>query len=334
MTNTDYRYILPAVSFLRDKSCRYLARFFSTVCDGLSIYSDYINNMDTSTVLLNQLLNIDNSSNLAFIPWRNVSSEKSERFSAFCEEAKKREGHSQMNLASFLVLPIQRVPRYRLLLDSVLKSADESLKGVETVQKAIKDVDDILTKFNGQKKEWDRINESLKPLSRLSIRSDSLANPLFCVSKGRELKKVFDRAVILKHTSLENENGLDALMICGKESQFGRDISHPVTICRYKKDSKQRRMQYESGWETYFDVSDCRGKKCMVYVCSDLLVFSSINLRFAGCLSLPIQVSHYPLTGDVPRREMLVRLCDGKTVIYLAMLRSDANEFVSMISHF
>jgi len=72
----------------------------------LKMYQNYINNHENSTKILSDLKDKNNS------------------FSSFLSEQRRNEKTGGLGLGSFLILPIQRVPRYELCLREIIKLTD------------------------------------------------------------------------------------------------------------------------------------------------------------------------------------------------------------------
>eukprot|EP00736_Rhodelphis_marinus_P008410 Rmarinus@m.17971 len=66
-----------------------------------------------------------------------------------------------MDLNSFLIMPVQRIPRYVLLLKEIRKYTDEGHPDVEFLDKALSDVEEIATQVNKCMKGADAANKML-----------------------------------------------------------------------------------------------------------------------------------------------------------------------------
>jgi len=84
------------------------------------------------------------------------------------------------NLVSLLIMPIQRIPRYKLLLEQLLKKTEESDPGRDDLEKALAAVDDVAKHIN----ESVRVRETSEEL--LMIQSQfEVDTKLVLVEPGR-----------------------------------------------------------------------------------------------------------------------------------------------------
>lgn len=76
------------------------------------MYTEYVNNHDSSTTLLKFL-------NSSKVP-------KARQFQRFCKNCENHREAQGLSLQSFLIMPIQRIPRYELLLKELLQNTGEN----------------------------------------------------------------------------------------------------------------------------------------------------------------------------------------------------------------
>ncbi|TIA82776.1 hypothetical protein E3P98_01166 [Wallemia ichthyophaga] len=81
-----------------------------------------------------------------------LSSKEKKRIRHFCKAARKHPAHTQMNLESYLLLPIQRIPRYRMLLEECLKYTTHRQQAEPLVQ-ALAHIAHIATDMNESKRD-------------------------------------------------------------------------------------------------------------------------------------------------------------------------------------
>jgi len=123
------------------------------------LYSNYVNNYDLAEMTMHECLR------------------KYKPFAQFLEEVSDRlleEGLRQTDLASHLILPIQRLPRYSLLLADLIKhsDADPSSSGYAFIQNALLEINRITNVVNENKRieEFrERANEIGKRLGLKSL---------------------------------------------------------------------------------------------------------------------------------------------------------------------
>ncbi|KAH6570136.1 hypothetical protein BASA60_007902 [Batrachochytrium salamandrivorans] len=81
----------------------------------------------------------------------------SRKFASFLKQTKLDPRHTQMSFGSYLVLPIQRLPRYKLLLDLLVKETDPSHPEYECLVQAANDMRRTVELCNESKRLWDSL---------------------------------------------------------------------------------------------------------------------------------------------------------------------------------
>ncbi|CAN0332102.1 unnamed protein product, partial [Ectocarpus sp. 13 AM-2016] len=94
------------------------------------MYSEYVNNFDAARERLTALER-DNAS-----------------FSAFLTACEKQKPCRGLHLRDFLVLPVQRIPRYRLLLETILQYTSIDSKMHSAVEESLSTMGGIASKIN------------------------------------------------------------------------------------------------------------------------------------------------------------------------------------------
>lgn len=110
---------------------------FVYMADWFRVYTDYINNYDQSQSTLLRC------------------KEESPRFAQFLYERSMEPICALRGLESFLVAPIQRLPRYGLLLRELIKVTDESHPDHADLNLAVSRIDEITHYLNEKRKEFD-----------------------------------------------------------------------------------------------------------------------------------------------------------------------------------
>ena len=110
---------------------------FVYMADWFKVYTDYINNYDHSQSTLLRC------------------KEESPRFAQFLYERSIEPICALRGLESFLVAPIQRLPRYGLLLRELIKVTDVSHPDHKDLRAAVSRIDDITHYLNEKRKEFD-----------------------------------------------------------------------------------------------------------------------------------------------------------------------------------
>ena len=88
------------------------------------IYTDYCNNYSLAAHELSRL-------------------EKNPDFCEFAEECRKSRNLIQLKLADFLLVPIQRICKYKLLLSELCKNTQRSHEDYDDCQKALVEIESI-----------------------------------------------------------------------------------------------------------------------------------------------------------------------------------------------
>ncbi|RKP33155.1 Dbl homology domain-containing protein [Dimargaris cristalligena] len=132
-------HILPELEqTIRDDAKARVGKVFLRNAAFIRIYSVYVNNFDHAAQLLTDL-------------------EKSrKKFAKFLSLAKRHPHHNQINLLSYLLLPVQRVPRYKLLLDQLLQNTPASHPDHDDLVKALAEIQERADEINEKKREQER----------------------------------------------------------------------------------------------------------------------------------------------------------------------------------
>jgi len=115
-----------------------LGDVFLQVMEFLKVYSNYIQNYDNSISMMSKL-------------------QKREDFSNFLLECKKELGKSSNELSAYLILPVQRVPRYKLLLKELLKNTTHDHKDYTKLLEAESRMGEMAVFLNEKKREAENI---------------------------------------------------------------------------------------------------------------------------------------------------------------------------------
>lgn len=102
----------------------------------LKLYVDYVNKFDDAMVTFGEL------------------SKNNQRFAEFLQTA-KTSAAINLDLASILIMPVQRIPRYELLLRELIKCTTEMHVDWNNLQKAQKEIQSINLYINAQKLKQD-----------------------------------------------------------------------------------------------------------------------------------------------------------------------------------
>ncbi|KAI0067701.1 hypothetical protein BV25DRAFT_1867513 [Artomyces pyxidatus] len=82
-----------------------------------------------------------------------LSSSQRKRIKSYLKRCRLNPRHSQLNLEGYLLLPVQRIPRYRLLLEELGRSTPPSDDYVDPLDKALTEISSLATNMNEGKRE-------------------------------------------------------------------------------------------------------------------------------------------------------------------------------------
>ncbi|KAI8587342.1 hypothetical protein BDZ88DRAFT_425649 [Geranomyces variabilis] len=141
-----------------------LGASFRAMASSLVAYEAYYNNFDAASGYIALLESIglptssSSSSSYSSRPTRQMRALKpqAKRFRAFALRAKRDPRHaSQISLQSFLILPVQRLPRYKLLIDTLLKSTAVTDADRGDCEAAAQEVAAAVMQCNERKREFE-----------------------------------------------------------------------------------------------------------------------------------------------------------------------------------
>lgn len=134
--------------------------FFQNICDNVQTYTDYLLNYESSMQRRCSLL-ISNR-----------------RFSDFLDKAEKDPRMQGQKSESIFILPVQRIPRYRLLLESLLKCTPEEHAQYSVVKNALDKICDMAMYSNEairareNKAKIMDIIKTIEPRTRVDLLAD------------------------------------------------------------------------------------------------------------------------------------------------------------------
>eukprot|EP00484_Ammonia_sp_Unknown_P027509 CAMPEP_0197032254 /NCGR_PEP_ID=MMETSP1384-20130603/10974_1 /TAXON_ID=29189 /ORGANISM="Ammonia sp." /LENGTH=952 /DNA_ID=CAMNT_0042461887 /DNA_START=28 /DNA_END=2886 /DNA_ORIENTATION=- len=127
-----------------DANTSKLSDLFETFTPYFRMYQGYVNNHEKSVALMRKL------------------SEK-EKWAEYCTNV--RPLCQRFDLASLLILPIQRLPRYKLLLSEIMKNTPDAHPDAADLRKSLEKVEHISMEINTRMKEFER-RETVKKIER------------------------------------------------------------------------------------------------------------------------------------------------------------------------
>ncbi|KAI8849866.1 Dbl homology domain-containing protein [Chytridium lagenaria] len=111
------------------------------------------------------------------------------RLKHFMKQVKANPAHSQISLQAYLILPVQRLPRYKLLVDQLLDSTPLRHPDRKDLEFAAEAVRARVAECNDNKKLQEEAERGLSVMSKVKVRAGiSVNEELFChVRSGRRL---------------------------------------------------------------------------------------------------------------------------------------------------
>ncbi|KAJ8702843.1 hypothetical protein PTI98_001520 [Pleurotus ostreatus] len=98
----------------------------------------------------------------------NLSTSQRKRIRSYLKRCRVHPRHSQLNLEGYLLLPVQRVPRYRLLLGELLRSTPPSLDFIEDpLDRAFAEISSLANNMNEGKREAESRRKLVQWQSRI-----------------------------------------------------------------------------------------------------------------------------------------------------------------------
>lgn len=135
-------------------------------CPNYRLYHSYTVNFDTALDRCTLWLSFKSSSSSAPTPPLSgpaaqkgsltLNLNQRRRIRHLLKTAKKDPRHTQMSLQSYLLMPIQRIPRYKLLLEALLECtplADCPDQGEPTIAAALESISNLATEMNERKRD-------------------------------------------------------------------------------------------------------------------------------------------------------------------------------------
>jgi FYVE/RhoGEF/PH domain-containing protein 5/6 len=117
----------------------------------LKLYTQYVSNFETASSTLE-------------------ACEKVATFDAFLKEKFADPACRGQSLRSFLILPVQRIPRYRLLLEDLMKNTDSRHPDYKSISDSLETIKVVATQIN----EAVRIQENRQKILSIQLRINSL----------------------------------------------------------------------------------------------------------------------------------------------------------------
>jgi phosphoglycerate-specific signal transduction histidine kinase len=105
----------------------------------MTFYSDYVNNFDRATEVYSRLF-------------------QQKPFQDFMRQCMNK-AHTKLDLPAHLIQPVQRMPRYQLLLRELIKHTDKEHVDYKNIEEALQKAQDMNVAINKKKKELEHRNK-------------------------------------------------------------------------------------------------------------------------------------------------------------------------------
>lgn len=159
-------FLNPLVAMLKSGKRRilkdvYIKSIFSNLEQMYSINSELLNNLQTSTVgesfykmgpFLKAYTTYVNNYNAGYQTYQNCLKRKP-KFAVFLKEQTDNGLTGGLHFKSFLIMPIQRIPRYKMLLEDLLRNTTPTHTEYNLIEKSLTNISDIAAFVNERKRE-------------------------------------------------------------------------------------------------------------------------------------------------------------------------------------
>jgi len=169
--------------------CQCIGKIFIDMSHYFKVYANFVVSFSRSAQLINKI------------------SKKSSAFANYLKDCHDRPEMKKLDLPSLLIMPVQRIPRYSLLLKDILKSTWRDHPDHDDLVVARDKVDEVATYLNEKKREAENIAAYLKLTENFVFNKDVkqivngsrklLKNGTFVNEKGKEVSIYFFNDVII-----------------------------------------------------------------------------------------------------------------------------------------
>lgn len=149
-----------------------LAAIFLRHAPFFKIYSAYVNEYEERLVTLQN----ESRTNKGF-----------QQFRSDTQVMLKDMGAKQTELSSFLILPVQRLPRYNLLLRDLLKHTTEAHPDKEVLKLALNTIEEVTQSVNSSKREIENMQQLFRLAQDLGV--ENLIQPHRTYIKGGKIER-------------------------------------------------------------------------------------------------------------------------------------------------
>ncbi|KAF9577115.1 hypothetical protein BGW38_007882, partial [Lunasporangiospora selenospora] len=142
------RVTTPAPSQVEDR----IGRVFAAHVAYMKMYSFYINNYDNA---------------LRVLQTQMTQSKTKKKMKEFLRRCARHPNHSQLGLQGYLLLPVQRIPRYKMLLQDLLDNTWREHADYADIATALEQITDRADEMNERKREYENHEKVLLIQNRI-----------------------------------------------------------------------------------------------------------------------------------------------------------------------
>ena len=175
----------PRVQDWQDTSC--IGDVFFKNSKWIKLYKHYVNNYDSAIEFLSALR------------------KKNSKVRKYLKEHEYTPAMGNMNLEAYLVVPVQRIPRYVLLLRDLLRNTPETHTDYVPIEGALRMIEEVATYINAHKAVSDAMRTLSETMARIQNMPFDIVIPnrqllreaVFVVNKEKRKVFVFNDLIIL-----------------------------------------------------------------------------------------------------------------------------------------
>ncbi|GAM24602.1 hypothetical protein SAMD00019534_077770 [Acytostelium subglobosum LB1] len=229
-------------------------------------------------------------------------------FQSFLAKCLLKPASKGLNLSSYLIMPIQRIPRYKLLLDTLLAKSPESHVDYADLKEALDKVGSIAQLLDERLLQFQVQHKVLDIQNNLLGFEQDIVKPSRVFCKEGDLKKISDRVVNTRHFFLFNDLLLYAIK--EKKNQYRYKHSLPLEKCWVKDLPDTERFNYLfqiiSPAKTYFLCAPTEEEKQ-----SWMKMLNEVINKMVGHLEESQRSSVYERRGSMTPSQILASLEGG-----------------------
>jgi RhoGEF domain len=314
-----------------------IGNLFITLTDSLECYKTYLNNYDVASSLVNWAQKSHQSDIFKFPATDsgkysainiNMPASTAKKLTSFIAGCKKDPKHTQLNLLSYLLMPVQRIPRYKMLLESLLKHTPVSHEDYLPLYQATTMITEFVDSCNEAKRAWEKelgrlyILKTVIP-TKQSINAEIITSPQpwrkFLESSKKQdftILKFVEIVPKLKPTLLAKRSQIIKTTFSCTEYRFNP--------CDLLMSAGENLVPAYSRW----DISRTLGTKVLLLLFNDMMLVCN-EQQLVACMSISNRTNAETLL--LKADEGVMRVCDGSTVIYIGGQINELQCWVTMI---